>query len=93
MIKGSTKVGEIFLCGPETEGTLDVLNAFLGKAITGLGGGCKKMYVIEEGDSFVAIQPRQQEPMMRPGTEEERPSGRKYQALSHQKFGMTPFDQ
>ena len=30
---------------------------------------------------------------MRPGTEEERPSGRKYQALSHQKFGMTPFDQ
>lgn len=31
--------------------------------------------------------------MMRPGTEEERPSGRKYQALSHQKFGMTPFDQ
>ena len=30
---------------------------------------------------------------MRPGTEDERPSGRKYQALSHQKFGMTPFDQ
>lgn len=76
MIKGSTKVGEIFLCGPETEGKLEVLSQFLGKAITGLGGGCKKMYVIEgkyflifnafiscslnsEGDSFVAIQPRQ----------------------------------
>ena len=93
MIKGSTKVGEIFMCGPETAGKLEVLNQFLGKAMTGLGGGCKKMYVIEEGDSFVAIQPRQQEPLMRPGTEEERPSGRKYQALSHQKFGMTPFDQ
>lgn len=47
MIKGSTKVGEIFLCGPETSGELDVLNQFLGKAITGLGGGCKKMFVIE----------------------------------------------
>ena len=47
MIKGSTKVGEIFLCGPETTGELDVLNQFLGKAITGLGGGCKKMFVIE----------------------------------------------
>jgi len=47
MIKGSTKVGEIFLCGPETDGKLEVLAQFLGKAITGLGGGCKKMYVIE----------------------------------------------
>ena len=47
MIKGSTKVGEIFLCGPETDGKLEVLSQFLGKAITGLGGGCKKMYVIE----------------------------------------------
>ena len=47
MIKGSTKVGEIFLCGPETDGKLEVLNQFLGKAITGLGGGCKKMYVLE----------------------------------------------
>jgi|TARA_B110001450_G_scaffold253146_1_gene276110 hypothetical protein len=47
MIKGSTKVGEIFLCGPETEGKLEVLNQFLGKAITGLGGGCKRMYVLE----------------------------------------------
>jgi len=51
------------------------------------------MYVLEEGDSFVAIQPRQHETVLRPATEEERPSGRKYQALSHQKFGMTPFDQ
>ena len=55
MIKGSTKVGEMFLCGPETEGKLDVLNQFLGKAITGLGGGCKKMYVIE-GKSNQIIQ-------------------------------------
>ena len=47
MIKGSTKVGEIFLCGQETNGQLEVLHQFLGKAITGLGGGCKKMYVIE----------------------------------------------
>ena len=47
MIKGSTKVGEIFLCGPETEGKLEVLDQFLGKAITGLGGGCKKMFVLE----------------------------------------------
>lgn len=47
MIKGSTKVGEVFLCGPETEGKLEVLNQFLGKAMTGLGGGCKKMYVLE----------------------------------------------
>ena len=47
MIKGSTKVGEIFLCGPETDGKLEVLDQFLGKAITGLGGGCKKMFVLE----------------------------------------------
>lgn len=47
MIKGSTKVGEIFLCGPETDGKLEVLDSFLGKAITGLGGGCKRMYVLE----------------------------------------------
>lgn len=40
-------VGEIFLCGPETDGNLQVLNQFLGKAITGLGGGSNKMYVLE----------------------------------------------
>ena len=55
MIKGSTKVGEIFLCGPETEGKLEVLNQFLGKAITGLGGGCKRMYVLEGKLSFFLI--------------------------------------
>jgi len=47
MIKGSTKVGEVFLCGPETEGELNIIGQFLGKAVTGLGGGCKKMFVIE----------------------------------------------
>ena len=40
------KVGEVFLCGPETKGELKVLPQFLGKAITGLGGGSKLMYVI-----------------------------------------------
>ena len=47
MIKGSTKVGEIFLCGPETNGEFHMMGQFLGKAVTGLGGGCKKMFVIE----------------------------------------------
>ena len=102
MIKGSTKVGEIFLCGPETVGELSVLPQFLGKAITGLGGGCQKMFVIEgkckltdpdaESDSFVAIQPKQ-DAQERPATDEGRPSGRKHAGLSHQRFGMTPFDQ
>ena len=47
MIKGSTKVGEVFICGPETKGELQVMDQFLGKAVTGFGGGCKKMFVIE----------------------------------------------
>ena len=47
MIKGSTKVGEVFICGPETKGELQVMDQFLGKAVTGVGGGCKKMFVIE----------------------------------------------
>lgn len=41
----------------------------------------------------MAVQPEDNREFLRPGTEEERPSGRKYQALSHQKFGMTPFEQ
>ena len=58
MIKGSTKLGEVFLCGPETEGIILVLPQFLGKCVTGFGGGNKKMYVIGEDDSVVTIQPR-----------------------------------
>lgn len=114
MIKGSTKVGEIFVCGPETQGELKVLNRFLGKAITGLGGGCHKMFVIEgkfrfqlvrcvfsfvtpffykEGQSCVPVHPTNEYNYKNENFEEdERPSGRKYQALSHQKFGMTPFE-
>jgi len=79
-----------------------VLPQYLGKAITGLGGGCDQMFVIEEDEGFLggvsAIQPRaggvQNEPAFRNNTHDgNRPSGRKYQALAHQKFGMTPFDQ
>ena len=40
-------VGEIFICGKETNGALQVLPQYLGKAITGLGGGCDQLYVIE----------------------------------------------
>jgi hypothetical protein len=40
-------VGEIFMCSQQTDGILEVLPPFLGKAITGLGGGCNKMFVIE----------------------------------------------
>lgn len=50
MIKGSTKVGEIFYCSEETNGTLEPLPQFLGKAITGMGGGFNKMYVLEDGE-------------------------------------------
>ena len=55
MIKGSTKLGEVFLCGPETEGIILVLPQFLGKSITGFGGGGKKMYVIGEDDTVVTV--------------------------------------
>ena len=40
-------VGEIFLCSEETNGIPEVLPHFLGKAITGFGGGCSKMFVME----------------------------------------------
>jgi len=39
-------VGEIFLCDSSTDGNLIVLDQFLGRAMTKLGGGCNKMYVI-----------------------------------------------
>jgi hypothetical protein len=51
MIKGSTKVGEILVCNKETNGKLEVMPQFLGKAITGFGGGFDKIYVLEEGNS------------------------------------------
>ena len=58
MIKGSTKgnsflwliyllVGEIFLCNSQTQGILQVQSSFLGRAITSLGGGCSKLFVVE----------------------------------------------
>lgn len=47
------KVGEIFYCGKETEGSLKVLPAYLGTAISGFGGGSSQVYVIEEEESFL----------------------------------------
>lgn len=55
MIKGSTKVGEIFICNKETNGKLEVMPQFLGKAITGFGGGYDKMFVLEEGEGFEGV--------------------------------------
>jgi len=55
MIKGSTKVGEIFFCGKDSEGVLEVMPTYLGKAITGLGGGSEKLYVIEEDEGFLGV--------------------------------------
>ena len=55
MIKGSTKVGEIFICNKETNGKLEVLNQFLGRAITGFGGGYNKLFVLEEGQGYEGI--------------------------------------
>ena len=92
MIKGSTKVGEVFICGQDSEGTLEVLPQYLGKAITGLGGGCDQMFVIEEDEGFLgvvsALQPRAQvdlqangekDPPFRNNTHDgNRPSGRKH---------------
>jgi hemoglobin-like flavoprotein len=49
MIKGSTKVGEIYVCSQQTNGKLEVQPQFLGKAITGFGGGFDKIFVLEEG--------------------------------------------
>lgn len=36
----------------DTEGKLQLKEQFLGHAITGLGGGYNKLYVIEEGQGF-----------------------------------------
>jgi len=47
------KVGEIFYCGKETSGSLKVLPAYLGTAISGFGGGSSQVYVIEEEESFL----------------------------------------
>lgn len=55
MIKGSTKVGEIFICNKETNGKMEVMPQFLGKAITAFGGGFDKMYVLEEGEGFEGL--------------------------------------
>lgn len=40
-------MGEVFICGKETNGGLQVLPQYLGKAIIGLGGGTDQLYVIE----------------------------------------------
>ena len=93
-------VGEIFICGKETNGTLQVLPQYLGKAITGLGGGCDQLFVIEEDEGFLggvnAVMPHLgnlNERGFRNNTHDgNRPSGRKNIPV-HQPFGMTPFDQ
>jgi hypothetical protein len=51
-VYANQEVGEIFLCNKETHGRLTVLENFLGRAITSLGGGCEKLYVIEKGQGF-----------------------------------------
>ena len=43
--------GEIFISNDECEGGLEVLQIFKGKLITSLGGGFKKLFVIEEGSN------------------------------------------
>ena len=45
-INGSEEVVELFFSAAKIA-NVEVLQQFLGKAITGLGGGRKKMYVIE----------------------------------------------
>lgn len=40
-------VGEVFICGAQSEGKLQVLPQYLGRAIIGLGGGFDQMFVIE----------------------------------------------
>ena len=41
--------GEIFISNDETNGGLESLQHFKGKLITSLGGGCGKLFVIEDG--------------------------------------------
>lgn len=55
MIKGSTKVGEVFVCNKDTNGKLEQLPQFLGKALTGFGGGFNKLFVLEEGEGFEGV--------------------------------------
>ncbi len=79
-------VGEIFICGKETDGALQVLPQYLGKAITGLGGGTDQLYVIEEDEGFLggvnAVMPHLgnlNERAFRNNTHDgNRPSGRKH---------------
>ena len=100
-------VGEIFIVGSQTDGKLEVLPNFLGKSITGLGGGCKKMFVIEgncfqclmfiesEGlNGFVSpIHPfDEEEDFNQVENNEKQSTGRQLQTSTHEQFGMTPFD-
>ncbi len=41
--------GEVFITNEEIDGGLEILQHFKGKLITSLGGGYKKLFVIEEG--------------------------------------------
>lgn len=45
----SPTFGEIFITNDESEGGMEALQIFKGKLITCLGGGFKKLFVIEEG--------------------------------------------
>jgi hypothetical protein len=61
---------------------LETLPQFLGKAITGLGGGSSKMYVIEEdGGQVSAILPKnfEESKIMMSRADKERPEGRNKQ--------------
>ena len=84
MIKGSTKVGEVFICGKETNGGLQVLPQYLGKAIIGLGGGNDQLYVIQKDEGFLgrmnAVMP-----------ELANLNEQAFRNNTHEKFGMTPF--
>ena len=42
--------GEIFITNDESEGALEALNHFKGKSITSLGGGFRKLFIIEENN-------------------------------------------
>lgn len=43
--------GEVYLTTDYVEGGIENLRLFKGKLISSLCGGCKKMFVIEEGHS------------------------------------------
>ena len=42
--------GEIFITNNESEGGLEILNHFKGKSITSLGGGYKKLFILEDSN-------------------------------------------